>query len=151
MELKEQINKDLKTAMLAGEKNKVMTLRGLKSAILYAEVAEGKRDSGISNDEVIKLLQKEAKKRQESADLYHQGNNLDKAEHEEVEKLIIESYLPVQISEEEIRSIVLSVIKDMGNVSMQQMGQIIGSVKKKCGGSADGSIIAKIVKEQLAE
>lgn len=73
--LKQKIEQDIKTAMLAGDKTLVMTLRGLKSAILYIEVAQGIRDTGLPDAEVIDLLAKEAKKRQESADLYKQGGN----------------------------------------------------------------------------
>jgi uncharacterized protein YqeY len=72
---KQQIDADLKTAMLAGDKTLVTTLRGLKSAILYVEVAENAREKGLPEDAVVAILQKEAKKRQESADLYLQGGN----------------------------------------------------------------------------
>lgn len=149
MDLKEQINSDLKNAMLSGEKDKVMTLRSLKSAILYAEVAEGKRDSGLSNDDTIAILQKEAKKRTESAVLYRQGNNIEKAEKEEAEKQIIDSYLPAQMSEQELRGVISKEIQNIDDVSMKHMGQIINAVKQKYGNVVDGSVVAKLVKEQL--
>jgi uncharacterized protein YqeY len=150
MSVKQQIDSDIKTAMLAGDKVLVTTLRGLKSAILYVEVAEGARDEGLPEDKVISILQKEAKKRQESADLYEQGGNTEKQQAELTEKTVIEKYLPKQLSEEEIGAIVDDVIGATGANGMQAMGQVIGAVKAKAGAAADGSVIARIVKEKLA-
>jgi uncharacterized protein len=149
MNIKEQINADLKSAMLAGEKDRVTTLRGLKSTILYAEVANDARDSGLPEPEVIQLLQKEAKKRQESADLFRQGGNLEKSRHEEEEKEIIERYLPEQMLEEDVAALVQAEIDKIGSVNTQQMGQIIGAVKKASNGRADGALIARLVKDAL--
>jgi uncharacterized protein YqeY len=150
MTIKEQLEKDIKTAMLAGEKTLVTTLRGLKSVILYAEVASGDREAGLPEEQVISLLQKEAKKRQESADLYRTGNNIEKAEHEEAEKKVIDQYLPQQLSEEDVRSLVEEEATKMGTPTLQQMGQLIGAVKQASGGAADGAVIARLVKERLA-
>ena len=150
MNIKEKIETDLKTAMLAGEKERVTTLRGLKSSILYAEVASGKREEGLDEQTVISLMQKEAKKRQESADLYNQGGNKEKAEAELAEKLIIEAYLPEQLSEEEVSKLIDEAIKKIGEPTPQQMGQIIGAVKASSKGNADGALIAKLVKERIA-
>jgi hypothetical protein len=150
MNIKEKIETDLKTAMLAGEKERVTTLRGLKSSILYAEVASGKREEGLDEQTVISLMQKEAKKRQESADLYNQGGNKEKAEAELAEKLIIEAYLPEQLSEEEVSKLIDEAIVKIGEPTPQQMGQIIGAVKASSKGNADGALIAKLVKERIA-
>ncbi len=149
MSVKQTIDADLKTAMLAGEKTLVTTLRGLKSAILYAEVSEGARDEGLPDDAVIAILQKEAKKRQESADFFGQGGNVEKQQAELEEKSVIEKYLPAQLSEDEIARMVDDVIASTGASGIQAMGQVIGAVKAKAGASADGSIIARIVKERL--
>lgn len=151
MSLKERIDADLKTAMLAGDKTLVMTLRGLKSSILNVEVAEGKRDTGLADDAIISLLQKEAKKRQESADLYNQGGNIERQQAELDEKKVIQQYLPAQLSEEEISATVEEVITETGASGMQLMGQVIGAVKAKTGASADGAVIARIVKEKLSQ
>jgi uncharacterized protein YqeY len=150
MAIKQQIEVDLKTAMLAGDKTLVTTLRGLKSAILNVEVAEGTREEGLGDDKIIQLFMKEAKKRQESAELFTQGGNLEKAEEERAEKIVIEKYLPAQMSEEEIEQLVQDVITETGASGMQAMGQVIGAVKAKTGAAADGSIIARLVKEKLA-
>ncbi len=150
MSIKAQIDQDLKQAMLAGDKTLTTTLRGLKSAILYAEVAKGVRDSGLPEAEVIDILSKEAKKRQESADMYTQGNSPDRAAAEAAEKIVIEKYLPAQLSEEEISRMVEQVITELGVVDMSAMGQVIGKVKANTKGSADGAVIARIVKEKLS-
>ncbi len=149
MSISNQINDDLKQAMLAGDKVLTTTLRGIKSVILYEEVAKGEREKGLEDDVIITLLFKETKKRQESADLYSQGGNLEKANAELLEKKVIEKYLPEQISDEELKSIIDSQIASIGANSIQQMGQVIGAVKAKAGPGADGSKIANFVKERL--
>ena len=149
MTIKEQIDVDLKTAMLAGEKDKVTTLRGLKSAILYVEVAKGNRDQGLSDAEIIEVLSKESKKRQESADLFKQGGNDDKAEAELTEKALIATYLPAQMDEAKVQEIVTATIAELGVSGPQAMGQVIGAVRAKTAGQADGSLVARLVKESL--
>ena len=149
MSIKAQIDHDLKQAMLAGDKTLVMTLRGVKSAILYAEVAEGARDSGLPEEELMALLTKEAKKRQESADMYRQGGSEDRAAAEETEKTVIEKYLPAQMSDEDLEMLVTTVITETEATGLQAMGQVIAEVKKRSGGQADGGRIAKITKEKL--
>lgn len=148
MSIKEQIDADLKAALLGGDKTLAMTLRGIKAVILNEEVAQGKRESGLPDEEVVRLLQREAKKRQESADLYGQGGNAEKQQAELAEKEVIAQYLPEQLSEEDIAKLVDAAIAEIGN-EQQNMGRIIGAVKQKAGGSSDGALIAKIVKERL--
>lgn len=150
MTIKEQIDADLKTAMLGGDKVLTTTLRGLKSAILNVEIAENKRNEGLSEDTVIGILGKESKKRQESADLYKQGGNEEKAAAELTEKEVIAKYLPTQISEEDIVKLVDEAIAVSGASGMQDMGKVIGLVKQRAGASADGGRIAALVKEHLS-
>jgi uncharacterized protein len=147
--LKQQLEKDLKTALLAGDKDKATVLRSLKSVILYAEVAEGTREQGLSDEAIITLFAKEVKKRQESADLYRKGDNEQRAAAELSEKEIIETYLPQQLSEEELVHSIEAVIADLGASGPQAMGQVIGAVKQKVGARADGARIAQLVKERL--
>lgn len=149
MTIKEQLEIDIKKAMLAGDKTLVTTLRGLKSAILYAEVAGGSRETGLAEKDTISILQKEAKKRQESSDMYRSGGNDAQADKEDAEKVIISEYLPKQLSEDEVKRLVDSEAAKLGEVTMQQMGQLIGAVKQASGGAADGALIAKLVKEYL--
>jgi uncharacterized protein YqeY len=149
--LKQQIEQDLKSAMLGGDKQKVSTLRIVKSAILYVEVAKGTRDKGLSDAEVIELLTKEAKKRQETAELYQKAGESERAATELNEKAIIDAYLPEQLSDNDLLKVVQGAITKSGANSMQQMGQVIGEVKKQVGASADGTRIARFVKEGLEE
>lgn len=151
MVIKQQLDQDLKTAMLGGDKARTEVLRGLKSAILYAEVANGSRESGGLDDTAVQtILAKESKKRQESADLYVQGGSQDKADKELSEKAVIDGYLPEQLGEAELRQIIDAVIVETGAAGPQQMGQVIGAVKSRAGAAADGALIARLVKESLS-
>ena len=144
--LKEQINKDLKTAMLARNAFETTVLRGLKASILDEEVKLGKREEGLDNSEIETLVAREVKKRKEAASLLDE----ERAENELKEAEILSKYLPEMASEDEIRASVKAEIAEMGEVSIKQMGAIIGKMKAKFGNSADGAVLAKIVKEELS-
>lgn len=150
MSIKQTIEADLKQAMLTGDKVLTSTLRGVKSAILDMEIAKGVRDTGLSEEEVITLLQKEAKKRQESAEMFEKGGSIDKAAVELAEKKQIEMYLPSQLSDSELSDIVQEVVNEVGAKGPQAMGQTIAQVKQKTGGRADGGRIAVMVRERLS-
>lgn len=143
--LKEQINADLKTAMLARNAFETTVLRGLKASILDEEVKLGKREEGLNNDEIETLVAREVKKRKEAAGLLDE----ERAENELKEAEILSKYLPEMASEDEIRAAVKAEISAMGEVSIKQMGVIIGKMKAKFGNSADGAVLARIVKEEL--
>ena len=145
--LEKQLEDDLKAAMLASDSERVATLRTLKSVILNKKVADGTRDMAMSNDDVITLLSKESKKRQESADLYVQGGRQELADKELAEKALIDSYLPERLSEEALAELVDQAVSSLDGD--HNMGQIIGQVKAKAGAGADGALIAKLVKERL--
>ncbi len=148
--IRQQLEADIKTAMLARDALRVETLRSLKTAVKYADVATVSRDTGGIDDEtVVALFAREAKKRQESADLYVQGGSQERADKELAEKAIIETYLPKQLSEAEIAGFIDGVITEQKAEGMQAMGKVIGAVKAKVGNSADGSVIAKLVAERL--
>lgn len=148
--LKQRIEQDLKTALLAGDSRRVTTLRGIKSSILYEEVSKKHRDTGLSEEDIIRLLSKEAKKRQESADLYLQGGSKDRANSELAEKVIIEGYLPKQLSDDELNHVVAQVIDSLGESEIN-IGLVISKVKEKVNGSAEGSRIAQIVKARISK
>lgn len=150
MALEQQIDQDLKAALIKGDKLRVETLRGLKSTVLYAKVAAGTRETAMTDEQILPLLAKEAKKRQESIDLYMQGGDDARADKERAEKAIIAEYLPQQLSEAELEKIVDDVIAQNGAEGMAAMGKIIGKVKQQTEGAADGAVIAKIVKQKLA-
>jgi uncharacterized protein YqeY len=147
--LEQRIEQDLKTALLGGDALRVSTLRLVKNTLLNAKVDQGKRESGLTDDEVQALLAKEAKKRQESADLYVQAGDQVRADAELAEKAIIEAYLPAQLSEAELVALIDEAIAATGASGPQGMGQVIGAVKAKAGASADGALVARLVKEKL--
>lgn len=149
--MQEQIDKDLKQALLSGDKTKAETLRGLKSALLNESIAQGARDTGLTDEQIQRILAKESKKRQEAADLYKQGGSEERASAELAEKAIIDGYLPEQMSDEEVAKIVDEEIAKAGSPTMQDMGRIIGAVRGRAGGQADGALIAKLVKEKLSQ
>ncbi len=149
--IKQSLGQDLKTAMLAGDKPRVQALQTLKGAILNAEIAEGKREEGLAEDAVIALFQKELKKRNEAAALYDQGGNTESAAEERFEAEIIQSYLPAQLDEAAINELIDQAISELSlELNNQAMGQLIGAVKQKSGGAADGALVARLVKARLS-
>lgn len=149
--LKARITDEMKAALLGGNRFRGDVLRNVKAAILNEEVSLGKRDEGLSDAEVEKVLAREVKKRIESAELYRSNGRAELAEPEEQEAEILREFLPEQLSEAEIVAIVEDAMASMNDVSMQKMGQVIGAVKQKVGNAADGALIAKIVKEKLTK
>jgi len=145
--LEGKIQADLKTALLGGDKKRAEVLRGLKSVLLNEKIAKGLRETGLSDEQALILIGKEAKKRGESADMYKQANAMDRAEAELSEKAILEEYLPAQMSDEELAIIVDEIIASLGQNA--QMGQAIGAVREKVGAQADGGRIAAAVKAKL--
>ena len=145
--IEDQINQDLKQALLNKDSHLVDTLRGLKSVILYAKItAKEDRDNKLSDEKMFQLLAREAKKAQESAELFLQGGSQERSDKALKEKQIIESYLPKQLTKEEVAIIVDMVLKENDSSSI---GQIIAEVKSRTIGTADGSLIAKLVQEKI--
>ncbi len=151
MALKQRIIDETKAALLGGDRFVGETLRNLKAAILNEEVATGKRDEGLSDEEIEKVVARELKKRIESAKLYRDNARPELAEPEEKEAEILKAYLPAQMSEDELRVVVDAKIAEMGVSGPAAMGQVIGAVKQQVGNTADGAMIARIVKDALAK
>ncbi len=149
--LKARITDEMKAALLGGNRFRGDVLRNVKAAILNEEVSLGKRDEGLDDAEVEKVLAREVKKRVESAELYRSNGRAELAESEEQEAEILREFLPEQLSEAEVVTIVEDVVASMNDVSMQKMGQVISVVKQKVGNAADGALVAKIVKEKLTK
>ncbi len=149
MSLKVRLEADLKAAMIARDSFLSDVLKGLKSAIQNQEIATGKREEGLSDSDVESLFAKEAKKRDEASVLYEQGENQAMADKEKAEKEIIAKYLPEQMSEEDIKKLVIETISVTGASEVKDLGKVIGMVKGKVGNSADGAVVARIAKEQL--
>lgn len=144
------IGADIKAAMLAGEKETAEALKMLKSALLYKEVELGVRDSGLNDEQAIEVLNKEAKKRKEAVEMYKSGGRDEQAEKEQFELSLLEKYLPAQMSDEELEAKITEVISGLGDVSIKDMGRVIGAVKAQVGSSADGARVAVLVKEKLS-
>jgi uncharacterized protein YqeY len=149
--LEDRINQDIKTALLGGDKLAVSTLRSIKNAILNYKVANNSRDQEMPDNAVIAILKKEAGKRQESADLYLQGKDENRAKTELTEKSIIEKYLPAQLSEEEVRQQVDKAIKELNAQDMSSLGAVINQVRLQTIGQTEGALIAQIAKERLTK
>lgn len=149
MSLKGTIQNDTKAALLSGDRFVGDTLRNLKAAILDEEVATGKREEGLSDSEIEKIIAREVKKRNESIAVYKQNGREDLADNERKEAEVLVKYLPEQLSEDELSKIIDAKISDLGVSGPQAMGQVIGAVKQQVGTSADGALIAKLVKEKL--
>ncbi|NTW32476.1 MAG: GatB/YqeY domain-containing protein [Bacteroidetes bacterium] len=145
MSLVEKINADIKSAMLAKEKEKLEALRGIKAALLLAQTS----GEPVTENDELKLLQKLVKQRKESAEIYKTQNREDLAAPELFQADIIQQYLPAQMSEEEIKKIVLNIITQTGASTVRDMGKVIGMASKELAGKSDNKVISEIVKQLL--
>lgn len=152
MSLKTRIEQDLKNAFKAGDSSVCDTLRLLKAEISNQEIALGLRETGLDETKIEQIITKEVKKRREAADLYTSAGRIELADKELAEAMILEQYLPEQLSEGQIIKLVDLVLEESKiDPVMANMGKIIGMVKARAGSSADGSTIAQIVKERLVK
>ena len=149
-DLKQRLRDDLKSAMFAGDRFVADVLKGVKSAILYEEIAQNKREAGLSETAIEELLMREVKKRNDSIAMYDKGGNQELADKERAEIRIIEQYLPKQMDEDEVRDIVERTVKELNAKNPQDMGQVIGKVRSEIGTRANGAVVARIVKETLS-
>ncbi len=150
MSLKDTINNDLKAALKGGDRFAKQTLNSLRAAILNQEIAEGKREQGLSDAEIEQVIVKEVKKRQDAETIYRQNGRDELAQNEKNEAEILAKYLPEQLSEAEINDLINKIITDQKiELIPQNMGRIIGAVKQQTGASADGALIAQLVKQKI--
>ncbi len=149
MSLKQQIDSDIKSAMLAKNKEELMALRSIKSLILLAETEKGV-SAEISSEAESKLLMKAAKQRKESAEIFQKEGREELAQKELLELEVISRYLPKQMSEDEITIEVKKIIEQVGAKGPQDMGKVMGAATKQLAGKADGKMISEIVKKILA-
>jgi len=151
MAIKDQIMADLKQAMKDKEQDKLRVLRSLKSKLLEREISERKGGEGeLSDEQTIEVLMKAAKQRKESIEQFEKGDRSDLADAEKDELEIINSYLPKMLSEEEVRDIAKEKIEEMGAEDMSDMGQVMGALMQELKGKAEGSVVSKVVKEELS-
>jgi uncharacterized protein YqeY len=149
MALEQEIMTRLKAAMLAKDEAALRSLRAIKAAILLAKTAEGAAAEMTAEDE-IKLLQKMVKQRKDSLEIFQQQQRPELAQKEQEEIAVIEQFLPTQLSEEEVRSIVADIIARTGASSPADMGKVMGVATKELAGKAEGKMVASLVKELLA-
>jgi uncharacterized protein len=149
MALEQEIMTRLKAAMLAKDEAALRSLRAIKAAILLAKTAEGAAAEMTAEDE-IKLLQKMVKQRKDSLEIFQQQQRPELAQKEQEEIAVIEQFLPTQLSEEEVRSIVADIIARTGASSPAEMGKVMGVATKELAGKAEGKMVASLVKELLA-
>lgn len=150
MSIKDTILNDLKEAMKSKDKDRLQVLRSLKSKILEKEIAERKEGkSELTDEQVADVLMKAAKQRKDSIEQYESGNRGDLAESEKKELEIIESFLPDQMSDDEIRELVQETIESVGASGPSDMGKVMGAIMPKVKGKADGNAVNRIVSEEL--
>jgi uncharacterized protein len=145
MNIEERISGDIKTAMLAKDAKKLEALRAIKSVVLLLKTSP----EGLSDDTMNKALQKEVKKRKESAEIYKGQNRADLEETELFQARIMEEYLPKQMSEDEIRAELTKIITSVNAKGPGDMGKVMGAASKAFAGKADNKVVSSLVKEML--
>lgn len=146
---KQQLREDLKQSMLAKNELKTSVLRMLLSALNYYEIQKGGAGYEASEEDVLSVIQKEAKQRNDSIEQFKNAGRQDLADKEQKELEILQAYLPAQMSEEEIRNIVKEIIQQTEASSIADIGKVMGALMPKVKGKADGSLVSKIVREEL--
>lgn len=149
MELEKKVMDMLKEAMKAKDEASLRTLRAIKGAILLAKTE--KNAGEMTPEREIQLVQKLAKQRKESFEIYQGQGMIDLATKEKEELEVLEKFLPKQLSEEEVRPVVQSIVNELGVSDIKEMGKVIGAANKKLAGHAEGALISKIVKEILTD
>ena len=146
MNLKEQIENDLKSSMKSGDNIVRGVLRMLSSDLKNVEINERKK---VSDEKIIEIIKKNIKSRKDSIEQYTKGNREDLADQEKKELKILEEYMPEQMSEDEVRKIVLDIISKSEAVSASDFGRVMGVVMKEIGNKADGNVVGGILREEL--
>lgn len=150
MNLFDQVSEDIKDAMRAKDKVRLEALRGMKKEFLEAKTAKGANDE-LSDEAAIQIIQKMAKQRRDSASIYTDQNRPDLAEKEQAELAVLETYLPKQLSQEELDAKVSEIIVQVGASSPADMGKVMGVATKTLAGVAPGKAISETVKKQLSK
>ncbi|MBK9223900.1 MAG: GatB/YqeY domain-containing protein [Flavobacterium sp.] len=148
MSLSTQIMDEIKIAMKSKDTVALEALRAIKSELLLAQTATGSKDE-ITSEEEIKLLQKLVKTRKDSAKIFTEQNRMDLAEPELAQVVVIEKFLPAQLSEAEVEAVVAKIIAETGASGIAAMGKVMGLASAQLGGTAEGKTISSIVKKLL--
>jgi uncharacterized protein len=147
MSFQSQLDQDLTTSMKEGMAARTAVLRLLKTSLKNEQIKQG---AELTDEQALKVIQREAKQRRDSIDQYTKGDRADLATAEQAELDIIQTYLPEQMGEAELAQIVDSVIAETGATGPGQMGVVIGSVMKQVAGKADGAAVSALVRQKLA-
>lgn len=150
MELEKQIQADMVAAMKGKEAVRLASLRAIKAAILLAKTAEGSTGE-VTDQDIVKLIQKLVKQRKESAQQYSDAGRPELAENELAEAAAMEVYLPKQLSEAEVETILAGIIAEVGAEKPSDMGKVMGVATKRLAGQADGRLISTLVKKLLTK
>lgn len=145
MNIEEKVNGEIKTAMLAKDAKRLEALRAIKSVVLLLKTSP----EGLTEDSVNKAIQKEVKKRKESADIYKSQNRADLEQEELLQASVMEEYLPKQMGEDEIKAELVKIIASVGASGPGDMGKVMGAASKAFAGKADNKIVSALVKELL--
>ena len=149
MSLVAQIDADLKAAMIARDADKLSVLRMLKSAVKYAAIEKGGADAAPTDLEVIAVVRKEVKKREDSITSFTQAGRTDLADKEKKELEFLKTLLPAQLTPERMEAIVKEAIAEVGATSKAQMGSVMKAAQAKAAGQADGKTLSQIVQRLL--
>lgn len=149
MSLQEKVMTSMKEAMRAKDTTALEALRAVKSALLLAQTESGSKEA-VTEEQELKLLQKLVKQRKESAVIYKEQGREDLAKPELEQAIIIESFLPEQMSEEEIEAVVTEIIEEQGATGLQDMGKVMGAATNRLAGKADGKTISTVVRKKLS-
>ncbi len=147
--LKQKLQEELKNSMLARDELKTSTLRLVISAVNYYEIQKGGAGYEATDEDVLEVINREAKKRNESIEMFKQANRTDLVDKETRELEILKTYLPKQLNEEEIIKLVEQAISQTGAKTISDMGKVMGALMPQVKGKADGGLVSKIVKEKL--
>lgn len=148
MELKEKLREDMKVALKSGERVKLAALRLLIAQLKNAEIEKGDE---LEDDEIFRIIQREARKWEEAAVEYKKAKNAQMAERERTQALVIKSYLPPQLSSEELDELISAVIEEVEAKGLKDMGRVMQSLMLKVKGRADGKLVSQKVKEALSQ
>ena len=149
MALQQEVEQGIKQAMLAKDKDRLRTLRAVKSAILLVNSESG-ASKELSSDDEMKILTKAAKQRRDSIDVFEKQGRDDLASKEKIELNILEEFLPKQMDESEVEAVLEDLIKEIGASSPADMGKVMGAATKKMAGKADGKLISTLVRKLLS-
>lgn len=149
--LKQQFRDELTKSMLARDTEQTAIIRLVLSALKYYEIQKGGAGYEATDEDVIAVIQKEVKQRKDSIEQFSAARRQDLVDKEQQELERLEKYLPAQMPEEEIKQLVVEAIAQTGATSLQDIGKVMGALMPKTKGKADGSIVSKIVKEELSK